>query len=379
MPKFEFLRNQIAVRLLSRLTVSQRKQLKRVTPAAVLILGFATVGAMLLVAAHAANSVTAQEAESGQLNGNASNQTADASKVSGGSFVLFGAGAGGNPNPPPPPPPPPPPGGGGPVGGDGPVDPSDCSATAGDKLSWGEPQYQSNFNTATLDPTWHPYGPEPGNGGQGTRTPDAIKMNGDGTVSINSDGVSGNETTGAMKWFPGQKYGRWEVCLKDKTGNQHYVLITWPDAENYGQGGGELDFLEESGGLSHQAFFYHCGAAETNCDSGSTSVDVGQFHAWAMEWSPSDVTAYVDGQQWYSTSDTSLSPPGSMNLCIQLDQGGSGADSMIVDWAKQWPVQGSEPGTLGLKPGEPSTGQPGSYPDRVPRPLTTQQMRGDAP
>jgi hypothetical protein len=259
----------------------------------------------------------------------------------------------------------------GPVGGDGPADPSDCPNTAAAKYNWGEPQYQSNFNTAKLDPTWHPYGPEPGHEQRGTRTPAAMSMSG-GNVTISSDGKG---TTGAMKWFPGQKYGRWEVCMKVATGNQHYVLLLWPDQEDWPQGG-EYDFFEESGGATSNKFWLHCPTSSGgNCASASPNVDARQWHSIGMEWTPSGVKGYVDGNQ--NLNYTGASAPRPMDLCIQLDWfGDSGSDAMIIDSAKQWSVQGSVPSSLGLKPGEPATGQPDLYPSRVPRAMTPAQMRG---
>lgn len=324
----------------------------------VAVAAFAALGVTLIFASHAATFSSGQEAENGQVAGNA--KSVDDNAASGGKKVTFSKGSGGG-------------GGSTPTGADGPADPSKCGQTASEKLGWGDPQYSSYFNTPTLDPTWHPYGPEPGHNSKGTRTPEQVKMNGDGTVSLNSDGQG---KTAAMSWYPGQLYGRWEVCLKVKNGQQHYVLLTWPDAENWPEGG-ELDFAEESGGAGHQGFFLHC-AAGGNCDTGSTDNDLTQYHAFALEWTPNATIAYVDGNQWFK-ADNDGQIRYQHHLCIQLDwfENPSDPDSMTIDWAKQWPVAQSKPSELGLKPGEPATGQPGDYPNQKPRPLTVQEMRGN--
>lgn len=343
---------------------AQVSRLKRIKPRVAVILAVAGVGllgAVLTLTSNAATFSAAIEAEAGQKSGNvAAGPTAGASGNASVAFGTVNTGGGGGG------------GTGGPAGGDGPADPSDCTQTASAKFNWGEPQYQSNFNTATLDPTWHPYGPEPGHDKKGTRTPEQIQM-GDGNVTLNSDGKG---KTAAMKWFPGQQYGRWEVCMKVKTGEQHYVLLTWPDAENWPQGG-ELDFAEESGGPNKQTFFLHCASNQNNnCESASVSNDARQWTAYALEWTPTRTIGYVNGKAFLDVPhDGQIKAP--MNLCIQLDwfQKQTGPDAMIVDWAKQWPVSASKPSTLGLKPGEPATGQPGDYPDRKPRAMTIQDMR----
>lgn len=252
------------------------------------------------------------------------------------------------------------------------ADPSDCAQTAAAKLGWGTATYQSDFNNgATLDPTWHPYGPESGHNGAGMRLPSAITQ-GNGNVTISADG---NGNTGAMKWFPGQRYGRWEVCMKVATGKQHYVLIGWPDAEDFPVGG-EIDFAEESGGTGNQSWFLHYGAGN-NQTSGSTSHDASQWTAWAVEWTPTKMTAYVNGEVWHTETNSGIFPPRPMNLCMQLDYfGKSGADSMTIDWTKQWSIPETQPSTLGLAPGDLATGHPNENPAKAPRPLTINQMLG---
>ena len=60
-----------------------------------------------------------------------------------------------------------------------------------------------------------------------------------------------------------------------------------------------------------------------------------------MEWTPQHIAYYVDGKQWFQTTDTSHLPPGPMHLCIQLDYfggGASGGAKEIVNWVRQYPL-----------------------------------------
>lgn len=257
-----------------------------------------------------------------------------------------------------------------PVGGEQP-DPSDCTTTAAEKYGWGEPQYQSHFTGNTLDPTWHPYGPEPGHQKEGERTPEQIKVENGNVTLYGADGGK----TAAMSWFPGQKYGRWEGCMKVSPESGYNALfLHWSDDETWGNGGGEIDWAEIFENRNGVNYFLHCGDGG-NCDTGSTQHDTTEWTAYAMEWTPNKITTYINGEVWAETTDRSILPPRPMHWCIQLDWfGRSGTSWMSVDWTKQWALPESEPSSLGLKPGEPATGQPGDYPDRKPRAMPIADM-----
>jgi hypothetical protein len=109
-----------------------------------------------------------------------------------------------------------------------PADASDCANTAAAKFSWGAPTRESDFSGSTLPADWHPYGPEPGHDRKGVRTPAAITVaDGMATITGTQDG-----TTGAMSWHPGQRYGRWEACVKSDVvqGGLNAVILRWPVA-----------------------------------------------------------------------------------------------------------------------------------------------------
>jgi Glycosyl hydrolases family 16 len=250
--------------------------------------------------------------------------------------------------------------------------PDNCPTTAAARLGWGAPTRASEFD-AGLPPDWHPYGPEVGHDEKGVRTPQAITVvDGAATISATADG-----TTGAMSWHPGQRYGRWEACVRMDRGPDalHGVLILWPVAEDF-PAGGEIDWMEIFRGDRQEATVnIHHGPPDTSF-GGAVEHDATQWTAWAVEWTPQHITTYRDGEQWYSTRRADLFPPRPMNMTMQLDwfppEGGGPASSgsaMHLDWARQWTLPQTQPATLSLGPGDPATGQPRTYPDRKPRPL----------
>ena len=60
-----------------------------------------------------------------------------------------------------------------------------------------------------------------------------------------------------------------------------------------------------------------------------------------MEWTPKGITAYLDGEQWFRSTDPKTLPPGPMHLCIQLDWfPGCNAVYFRVGWARVEPKDG---------------------------------------
>ena len=249
--------------------------------------------------------------------------------------------------------------------------PERCPTTAAQRLGWGPPTRAADFDGGGLPPDWHPYGPEVGHDRQGVRTPDAITVaDGVATITATADG-----TTGAMSWHPGQRFGRWEACLRTDPGPDalHAVAILWPVAEDF-PAGGEIDWMEIFRGDRRQVTVnVHHGPPDRSF-GGAVDHDATRWTAWAVEWTAQRVTTYRDGAEWYRTDRADLLPPRPMNMTVQLDwfppPGGGPAPSgsaMHLDWARQWALPDSEPATLSLAPGDPATGQPELHPDRTPR------------
>jgi hypothetical protein len=63
-----------------------------------------------------------------------------------------------------------------------------------------------------------------------------------------------------------------------------------------------------------------------------------------VEWTPTHVAAFVDGKEWWRTTDVDILPPRAMHLCVQLDwfpdsgKGEVAESHMYVDWVKQYPL-----------------------------------------
>jgi hypothetical protein len=194
----------------------------------------------------------------------------------------------------------------------------------------------------SLGENWNVYD-GPGHAGNGRRTPDAVSVQ-DGILTITGDSA-GN--TAGMAWNPGQKYGRWEGRVRAPASDESYnaLLLLWPDAENFPVGG-EIDFMEMMDHTRQTTnIFLHYG--ENNDQViGEVRIDATQWHNWAVEWTPTHVAAFVDGREWWRTTDVDILPPGPMHLCIQLDwfpDGGDVQESyMYVDWVKQYSLDMGE-------------------------------------
>jgi hypothetical protein len=87
--------------------------------------------------------------------------------------------------------------------------------------------------------------------------------------------------------------------------------------------------------------FLHYGKSNKQV-SGSVVADATQWHNWAVEWTPTYVATFLDGEEWWRTERAEILPPGPMHLCIQLDwfpKSGRGevqTSTMQVDWVKQY-------------------------------------------
>ena len=146
------------------------------------------------------------------------------------------------------------------------------------------------------------------------------------TITGTADG-----TTGAMSWHPGQRYGRWEACIRMDPGPDalHGVVILWPVAEDF-PAGGEIDWVEVFHGDRQEVTVnIHHGPPDRSF-GGEVERDATQWTAWAVEWTPEHITTYADGEEWYSTDRSELFPPRPMNMTMQLDwfppDGGGPAD-----------------------------------------------------
>lgn len=227
-----------------------------------------------------------------------------------------------------------------PAGAAGGAGTSKCPTTAAQTFGWGQPNRRDEFDSSSTS-DWNIYDGA-GHAGNGRRSPTAISLvDGLLTITGTSDG-----TSGGMAWNPGQKYGRWEGCVQSPPGadSLHSLLLLWPDAENWPVGG-EVDFMEISDPHRQRVEgFLHYGA-DNSQESASVNIDASQWHAWAVEWTADHIAYYVDGKQWWETTDKSHLPPGPMHLTIQLDYFGGGASEtqQHVDWVRQYDASAGAP------------------------------------
>jgi hypothetical protein len=181
-----------------------------------------------------------------------------------------------------------------------------------------------------LSPLWSPYDSE-GHDGNGRRTPDAISVQ-NGMLVIRGDS-EGN--TGGMSWKEDQRFGRWEMRARFPKGDDQYhpVLILW--RESGGKENGEIDFAETTSASPDVSFFLHYGSDQKYAKK---TLDITQWHNYAVEWVDGRVTGYIDGQKWFESTDQETLPPGKMHATIQLDyfpEGGSPKPTeMYVDYMR---------------------------------------------
>ena len=137
---------------------------------------------------------------------------------------------------------------------------------------------------------------------------------------------------------PSSAYGRWGVCVKSSAAspNYHSVLLLWPERP----GGGEVDFMEIADPTRQSVdAFVHYGSDQQV--AGHIRIDATQWHSWAVEWTPQRIATFVDGAQWWETTNAAHIPTGLMRMCMQLDDFGgdiSQGGQQIVDWARQYPL-----------------------------------------
>ncbi|MDA2891862.1 family 16 glycosylhydrolase [Mycolicibacterium sp. BiH015] len=212
------------------------------------------------------------------------------------------------------------------------------AATAAGRYGWGAPRETRFSGPSALD-GWVVYD-SVGHNGWGRRTPRAISFV-DGVMVITGDPF-GN--TGGLTWGGGQKYGAWEVRMKVPEGavDYHAVALLWPDAENWPVGG-EVDFVEVVADATRQHVTHHLHYSALDLtEAGVTKVDATEWHNYAVSWTPTAITIYVDGIPVWKTTDTSHFPPGPMHLALQLDASEkhppnlAGGAQMAVAWARQY-------------------------------------------
>jgi beta-glucanase (GH16 family) len=217
-----------------------------------------------------------------------------------------------------------------------------------------------NYTGAPKRSKWKVYN-APGHGGKGRRTPKALKLNGSvARITGNSSG-----TTGGMAAKIGrQKYGRWEVRMRTNLRDPEYhpVLLLWPDSKNW-PCDGEVDYGEGGKTTSLVHFYLHYGCHNKQVHA-SKSIDTTQWHNFAVDWEPKEITGYIDGIEWFRTTKARHQPPSSMHQTIQLDWFPDGTTLnkswMEIDWVRVYDRHASRSAPSSTSVATPQVGEPGS-------------------
>ncbi|WP_457972868.1 glycoside hydrolase family 16 protein [Arthrobacter sp. D1-17] len=209
-------------------------------------------------------------------------------------------------------------------------------------LGWGPVVAGDEFsNTGVPDRAkWSVYNGK-GHAGKGLRSRDAVTVGG-GALTIKGDAAG--KTGGMSAKFARQKYGKWETRMRVAHNDPQYhpVLILWPDnsADAYNGKCWEIDYAEGNNGPGRMSFFNHIacpgnGKVQTYAKK---AIDTRQWHNYAVEWSPTKITGYIDGVKWYEDTTPANIANVSMHQTIQLDwfpNGGATTPShMDVDWVR---------------------------------------------
>ncbi|MDQ5860826.1 MAG: family 16 glycosylhydrolase [Actinomycetota bacterium] len=159
-------------------------------------------------------------------------------------------------------------------------------------------------------------------------------------------GTPDGKTAGMSAKFARQKYGRWEVRAAGSGDDEyHMVALLWPDSGNW-PCDGEVNYAETMGDWNVIKFFHHY-SCENRQVSASKTLDLSQFHNYAVDWSPAGIVGYIDGVKWFETTDPAHQPPGGMHQTLQLDwvpdSTADGAGEMRVDWVRVYAAAAPPP------------------------------------
>ncbi|MFE4226989.1 glycoside hydrolase family 16 protein [Arthrobacter sp. NPDC056886] len=203
---------------------------------------------------------------------------------------------------------------------------------------WGAVVAGDEFSKAGApDPTKWSVFKGTGHAGKGVRSPQAWSVaNGVATVSGNSAGTTG----GMSAKFAQQKYGKWETRMRTSARDPKYhpVLILWPN-NNTSPNCAEIDYAEGSTNTTQIKFFLHyaCGGSNFQTTAAKT-IDTTQWHNYAVEWTPTGITGYIDGVKIFSDTNRAHLPSVGMHQTLQLDWFPNGSatkpSQMQVDWVR---------------------------------------------
>lgn len=193
---------------------------------------------------------------------------------------------------------------------------SDAGTAPGAVGAQWKPVAGDEFNGTKLSTAkWGTYN-SVGGFGNGLRRPSAISEGG-GCMTITASG----NTSGGMADTFSQLYGRWEFRARTDLGRGFgSAILLWPNSENTNDG--EIDMMEVPDETRNVAnFVLHSGQGGEDQVGTNVPGRFDQWHTFVMEWLPTSITWYVDGQRQYTVTAKSRIPTTPMHLAIQLDEG----------------------------------------------------------
>lgn len=191
-------------------------------------------------------------------------------------------------------------------------------ASGGWRLLMSDDFDGSSLNTSK----WQPYGPRwPGNGGNGIRDQRALSV-GDGVLTITAKMVGRTLVSGAVASRVSMTYGRVEFRARtdaDPSQATSAVVLMWPTSGNWPLEG-ETDVYETGTEADRDWFssYVHYGASNEQLWFGH-AADATQWHAMAMEWTPTSIRFYRDGALEGEVTDPPAISHAAQHLCVQLD------------------------------------------------------------
>lgn len=206
--------------------------------------------------------------------------------------------------------------------------------TAAQRFGWGTPIAGSEFTDLdTLEQEGWLVFEGPGYQGKGRQSADQLELR-DGLLVITGESSG---VTGAVGYYGAvQQYGRWEARIRipQGDGNYHPVALLWPSSERWPEDG-EIDYFESSGTARTSTFSLHHGES-TSPEVAEIAIDR-DWHTYAVEWTPTSITAYLDGEEYATMTNTTHFPPGEMWHSFQLDwmgERGRVDTVMEIDWLR---------------------------------------------
>jgi len=204
------------------------------------------------------------------------------------------------------------------------------------RYGWGKVVAGDEFNYKGKPDSrkWHVFN-SGGHNGNGLRRASAWRVDGR-NVTVTGDAKG---TTGGMASLYGQKYGRWEARMKtgQRDPKYHPDILLWPHVHG-AKRCPEVNFAEGTNNTKLVKFFLHFGCHGRGTAREKRAVDMTKWHNYAVEWTPTQITGYIDGVQFFKDKDKTHLPSVSMHACIQLDwfpdKTRTKKTTMSVDWIR---------------------------------------------